>query len=460
MNSPTETPALPDDAVRLNGWKEIAGHLGKGVRTVQRWEREYGLPIRRVGREGGEIVFAFKHELDTWSLEADQPRDEPTADDSPVVSGGMPAPAVSEVQLPTRHWDWRSTGLAILIALAIAGLGFRGAGLGRSSPPNPTRATVDKQALRVFGADGSQLWAYTLDFLPGGEAYQPTDDWIEGANPVLIEDLDSDGLNEVLFARRPSRRNDRHGLTVLNSDGSTRFTVEPSLTRRFGTTDYAGPWMSYRLFVTRNADGTRTIWAVFVHGMWFPTLLLELDARGNTKSTYWSAGYVESIATAVWRGKPVVLVGGTHNESRGASLAIFEAGKIGGSSPAARDAYQCRDCEGAGPMEFLVFPRLAIARAVDGQATVLEAWVDGADGVHVLAGDGPGVSSTAGAWYTITSSVGLGKVEFTAGTEPFHNRLFREGRIASPFTPEGLADARPQRWDGRSFVEIQPSSRP
>ena len=29
----------------LNGWKEIANYLGKGVRTVQRYEREFGLPV-------------------------------------------------------------------------------------------------------------------------------------------------------------------------------------------------------------------------------------------------------------------------------------------------------------------------------------------------------------------------------------------------------------------------------
>jgi hypothetical protein len=40
------------DSDRLNGWNEIATFLGKGVRTVQRWEREYGLPIHRLGREG------------------------------------------------------------------------------------------------------------------------------------------------------------------------------------------------------------------------------------------------------------------------------------------------------------------------------------------------------------------------------------------------------------------------
>ena len=38
----------------LNGWKEIANYLGKGVRTVQRYERTLALPVRRPsGRSGG-----------------------------------------------------------------------------------------------------------------------------------------------------------------------------------------------------------------------------------------------------------------------------------------------------------------------------------------------------------------------------------------------------------------------
>lgn len=46
---------------RLNGWKEIAACFAKGVRTVQRWERELGLPFRRTGTE---IVYKFTAEPD------------------------------------------------------------------------------------------------------------------------------------------------------------------------------------------------------------------------------------------------------------------------------------------------------------------------------------------------------------------------------------------------------------
>lgn len=50
----------------LSGWKEIANYLGKGVRTVQRYERELGLPVRRpAGRSTGSVL-ATKAELDAW----------------------------------------------------------------------------------------------------------------------------------------------------------------------------------------------------------------------------------------------------------------------------------------------------------------------------------------------------------------------------------------------------------
>lgn len=49
----------------LNGWKEISKYLGRGVRTVQRWE-QLGLPVHRPrGRPHG-AVSALEHELEAW----------------------------------------------------------------------------------------------------------------------------------------------------------------------------------------------------------------------------------------------------------------------------------------------------------------------------------------------------------------------------------------------------------
>lgn len=52
----------------LSGWKEIANHLGKGVRTIQRYERTLGLPIRRPAGKSMGSVIATKVELDAWVI--------------------------------------------------------------------------------------------------------------------------------------------------------------------------------------------------------------------------------------------------------------------------------------------------------------------------------------------------------------------------------------------------------
>src|SRR6185369_14421259 len=51
---------------RLDSWKSIASYLNRDERTVRRWERELGLPIRRVPGGQGRSVFAYVAEVDEW----------------------------------------------------------------------------------------------------------------------------------------------------------------------------------------------------------------------------------------------------------------------------------------------------------------------------------------------------------------------------------------------------------
>lgn len=54
------------DGEVLNSWKEIAAYMGRGVRTVQRWEQELGLPVRRPRGKERSAVIALKMDLDKW----------------------------------------------------------------------------------------------------------------------------------------------------------------------------------------------------------------------------------------------------------------------------------------------------------------------------------------------------------------------------------------------------------
>lgn len=62
-------PAPPTSSDRvsiLNSWKEIARYMGRGVRTVQRYESDLHLPVRRLPGKGSRTVFAMPQDLDAW----------------------------------------------------------------------------------------------------------------------------------------------------------------------------------------------------------------------------------------------------------------------------------------------------------------------------------------------------------------------------------------------------------
>jgi hypothetical protein len=60
----------PSDPDRVDSWKLIALYLNRTVRTVQRWEKQEGLPVHRrsQGADSKSSVHAYKSELDQWFL--------------------------------------------------------------------------------------------------------------------------------------------------------------------------------------------------------------------------------------------------------------------------------------------------------------------------------------------------------------------------------------------------------
>jgi phage terminase Nu1 subunit (DNA packaging protein) len=50
----------------LSSWKEIAQFFGKGVRTVQRWEKTLDLPIHRPPGAPSNVVLARESDLEAW----------------------------------------------------------------------------------------------------------------------------------------------------------------------------------------------------------------------------------------------------------------------------------------------------------------------------------------------------------------------------------------------------------
>jgi len=61
--------------VKFESWKEIAAYFNRGLRTVQRWERQERLPVHRHIHEKAGSIYGYKTELDAWlAIRRESPR--------------------------------------------------------------------------------------------------------------------------------------------------------------------------------------------------------------------------------------------------------------------------------------------------------------------------------------------------------------------------------------------------
>jgi hypothetical protein len=458
---------------RLNGWKEIALHLGKGTRTVQRWEKLYGLPVHRIGREGGEIVFAFRDEIDRWGAATEghlRGNGAEAGEGEPFASSAVePTPAPPEggvgpgegARRAGRHVGARPPSLATgaIAVVGILALGWVLARLpGIRTPARPSVAgqpaswRLANESLTVFDSTGAMLFEYRLGFvLPSSSS---SDTWRsgDGPPPVLISDIDGDGRNEILVKANATERENRR-LVCLEADGRERFVHRPTGTRRFGDHEYAEPWLVSMVVVTRGPDGARHLWVVSTHNLWFPSVLQALDPHGVVRQEYWSNGFIGFVVETSWKGRPVVLVGATNNDFRAASLAVFPADRVTGKAPSARPAYDCRNCPAGGPEEFFLFPSLCSARR-SGQAGLFEAWVERGDRIHatIIQGGGAGAGAT---YYTLGPDGKVLAAEISREFQAQHVLLEREGALDHRFGSTDDREMFPvRRWDGTRFVDL------
>jgi TolB-like protein/Tfp pilus assembly protein PilF len=110
-----------ESGTRLDSWKAIADYLGRDVRSVQRWEKQRGLPVRRIPGEKGSAVFAYTAELDQWLHSGETARPGSPAGDDSVVGPDSGTP-VSQDAPPVPSPTPPRSGRAIVAALIAASI--------------------------------------------------------------------------------------------------------------------------------------------------------------------------------------------------------------------------------------------------------------------------------------------------------------------------------------------------
>jgi hypothetical protein len=397
MASPDQ-PSLPGD---LSGWKEVAAHLCRSVRTVQRWEKELGLPIRRVRTAAGEVIYARRDDLGEWldsrvgrAAVADASNGKRDSGEVPIVPANGPGangqtepsgrsgevearlaertgPAVAAPAISAgpgrRQWLGPvALSLGVVGAIALVALWWL-SGLGRRR--EPAAWVVEKGTLVVQDARGRTLWTHDFDPLLrteslGGRHRSLLNDRLTDA--ITIVDLDGDGSSEVVVAAWGESRHS--ALYCFESDGRVRFKHAVSRTVRFGNRTFGPPFALRPPLMTREA-GRTFLWAPFVDSE-FPATLQKLTALGEVAGEYWQAGHIRTAHELEQDGRRLLLVGGVRNEDATGSLAVLDVENPTASAPAAKDEYRCTSCPKRPPEVFMTFPRPEIGRLFGERAEV------------------------------------------------------------------------------------------
>ena len=174
---------IPSESRILDSWKAIALYLQRDVTTVQRWEKQEGMPVHRHLHHKRGSVYALSSELDAWRQSRKLRFDD-------VQEPAPEAPAGSDRQQTTvpggRRWVVLSAAAVVLAALL----------------------TLVYVATRSRAGDAGRPKIRSLAVLP-----------LQNLSGDPSQDYMADGMTEELIGRLSGI----HGLRVISRTSSMHF---------------------------------------------------------------------------------------------------------------------------------------------------------------------------------------------------------------------------------------------
>ena len=174
---------IPSESRILDSWKAIALYLQRDVTTVQRWEKQEGMPVHRHLHHKRGSVYALSSELDAWRQSRKLRFDD-------VQEPAPEAPAGSDRQQTTvaggRRWFVLSAAAVALVALL----------------------TLVYVATRSRAGDAGRPKIRSLAVLP-----------LQNLSGDPSQDYMADGMTEELIGRLSGI----HGLRVISRTSSMHF---------------------------------------------------------------------------------------------------------------------------------------------------------------------------------------------------------------------------------------------
>jgi hypothetical protein len=393
---------VPENGRDLISWKEIAEYLRVTVRAAQKWERERGLPVRRLPGKRS-MVSASRDELNSWRKLPDRPGD---------------------TARRARHW--RGLYLVILGVSLFAAAACLFFAIRRSAP---VAFRVDQGSLVVLDEHGHELWQRVFDDPLLTEAYAT--DAYYGHRRFWVGDLDGDGHKEVLFVVRTLHEAwGADYLACFSDRGVERWRFVPGRKISSASETFANRYVVRDFAVAPlGHGGAPEILVTSSQIPYYPDQVALLSSAGKILGEYWHSGNLEYLVVS---GRDIYL-GGISNGYRAATLVVLDADHISGVSTEEDAAHQLLGFAPAHEKARILFAKSCISRKFEPYNRVTNLVVD-RNAVTVLVSERP-PPTPATVWYHFTPDLKLSHFEFTDLFRAYHAELRARHELDHDLTP-------------------------
>ncbi len=421
-----------DDTRVLTSWKEIASFLDVTVRTAQLWEKQRGLPVRRMPGPRSR-VFLRIDEYEAWlegqgDEEASESRgaaDGPGAgvDPNPRTDRRRETSRARARLGPRRVGFVLASGafaiMAVLVALSL-----------NTEPSSPAAWRVVRNSLVVEDELGRDLWVASLDDDLRDADYETVQGLVE------FVDFERDGRIETLFLARYDGEGRSQELICFDENGDERWRFRPG--RSVETTKPFLDVFGVGAFrVLELGEGRRGVVVTGFHSFEYPTQVAVLSTTdGKTIAEYWHSGHIGAspaqlqVADANGDGRSEIYLVGVNNERRLATFVALDPETMQGASREKTADYQLRGFAEPRELARIVLGRSSLSWQFPAFPFNVAADVSVAeDAIVVGVHEGPASVDHLAVHYVFRHDFVVERVSLSSSFLAVEEALIREGKI-------------------------------
>lgn len=262
------------EKTRLIGIKAVADYLKTSDRNIYRWEKELGLPLRRVAGSKGRSVYVDVDELEKWLKN----KHSLSLVDKKHLLKILARTSLIFIAIV-------SIALIIFLNLSKKNKSETNPGTFNQRLSNPASFSLEGHVIYIKNRRGETIWSFTADDEKEALFLHKT---------VDFSDIDRDGMNEVL-ARTYNSENDTFDLTLFDHEGSILWKQNISNDQIFNGIKIESDFLPHNVKFVHTGKKLIYIAVNWRHRVRFLSLISTHDHKGKLLNKYVHTGNLSQM---------------------------------------------------------------------------------------------------------------------------------------------------------------------